>query len=98
MGLSHNWNMYDGNTHADFVRGGVSESDFADEVSFPKPALKNKGCKRNKGLPHDFSQAQVSNIWQGRSGDFHWWENDVCSKCGKHGKGRRGSGKSHPEA
>ena len=70
MGLYHGWDG-DEDTHADFVRGGVSPDDFDAPVRHRKKSEKNrpkkkKGCPENDFGPHVY-------IWVPSELVYDWW-------------------------
>ena len=81
MGLYHGWDR-DPDTHADFVRGGVTPDDFEKEVNY-KPRRKKKGCKKSKdGSPCKFTIPVV--VYSYTRGEFrHDYMEDSCERCGK---------------
>lgn len=90
MGLYHGWDN-DPDQHADFVRGGVNENDFADDFPWRSKARKSKkkkrypGCTGNDNGPHIYvwtTEGQESTLFYKHFG-FAKFEKQTCCGCGK---------------
>lgn len=96
MGLYHGWSDEE-NTHADYIRGGVSPEDFEMEMPRRKKKPKKKspskrGCPENEFGPHIY-------VWEAGPPEWDWWpdytdtfyerngfhrrEYKICCGCGK---------------